>query len=109
MEHYDLLVPVTRLCTAKEPASNGTPARFRFGSQVPAGTLDGSGTILMYGLGSSHSPKSSFASSFETEPAMITSSPGCHCAGVDTLWFAVSWSESMTRSTSSKLRPVVIG
>ena len=50
-----------------------------------------------------------FASSSETEPAMITSSPCCHCAGVATLWFAVSCSESMTRSTSSKLRPVVIG
>jgi hypothetical protein len=40
---------------------------------------------------------------------MITSSPGCHWAGVETLWFAVSWSESITRNTSSKFRPVVIG
>ena len=54
-------------------------------AQVPAGTFDGSGTIRMYGFGSSHSPNSSFASSFETEPAMITSSPCCHWAGVDTL------------------------
>jgi hypothetical protein len=63
----------------------------------------------MYGFGESHSPKISRASSSETEPAMITSSPCCHCAGVATLWFAVSCSESITRSTSSKLRPVVIG
>jgi len=54
-------------------------------AQVPAGTFEGSGTIRMYGFGSSHSPNSSFASSFETEPAMITSSPCCHWAGVDTL------------------------
>jgi hypothetical protein len=40
---------------------------------------------------------------------MITSSPLCQLAGVATLCFAVSWSESITRSTSSKLRPVVIG
>ena len=40
---------------------------------------------------------------------MITLSPCFHGPGVATLWFAVSWSESMTRSTSSKLRPVVIG
>ena len=40
---------------------------------------------------------------------MMTSSPFFHCAGVATLWFAVSCSESITRSTSSKFRPVVIG
>ena len=40
---------------------------------------------------------------------MITSSPGCQFTGVATLCLAVSCSESITRSTSSKLRPVVIG
>ena len=69
----------------------------------------GCGTIRMYGFGDCHSPKSSFASSFDTEPAMITSSPGFQLTGVETLCFAVSCSESITRSTSSKLRPVVIG
>ena len=43
------------------------------------------------------------------EPAMITSSPCCQFTGVATLCLAVSWRESITRSTSSKLRPVVIG
>ena len=46
----------------------------------------------MYGFGDSQSPKVSFASSFETEPAMITSSPCCQLTGVATLWFAVSCS-----------------
>src|SRR5262249_41977780 len=32
-----------------------------------------------------------FASSSETEPAMITSSPGCQFTGVETLWLAVSY------------------
>ena len=40
---------------------------------------------------------------------MITSSPGFQLTGVATFLLAVSWSESITRSTSSKLRPVVIG
>ena len=40
---------------------------------------------------------------------MITSSPGFQLTGVATLWAAVSWSESITRRTSSKFRPVVIG
>ena len=51
----------------------------------------------------------SLASSLETEPAMITSSPCFQFTGVATLCLAVSCSESITRSTSSKLRPVVIG
>src|SRR6516165_1934667 len=38
---------------------------------------------------------------------MITSSPGCQLTGVATLFFAISSSESRTRSTSSKFRPVV--
>ena len=49
------------------------------------------------------------ASSSDTEPAMITSSPCCQFTGVATLCSAVSCSESITRMTSSKLRPVVIG
>src|SRR5262249_27380770 len=69
----------------------------------------GCGTMRMYGFGSSHSPKSSLASSFETEPALITSSPCFQFTGVETLCFAVSCNESMTRRTSTKLRPVVIG
>src|SRR5580658_750534 len=69
----------------------------------------GWGTIRMYGLGCSHSPKSSLAWSLETEPAMTTSSPGFQLTGVATLYLAVSCSESMTLSTSSKFRPVVIG
>ena len=40
---------------------------------------------------------------------MITSSPCFQLTGVATLWLAVSCSESITRSTSSKFRPVVIG
>jgi len=64
----------------------------------------------MYGLGDFQpSGYVSFASSSETEPAMITSSPCCQFTGVETLCFAVSCNESITRRTSSKLRPVVIG
>ena len=40
---------------------------------------------------------------------MMTSSPRFQLTGVDTRYFAVSCSESSTRSTSSKFRPVVIG
>src|SRR5437879_2435702 len=70
----------------------------------------GCGTIRMYGFGASQpSGYVSFASSSETEPAMITSSPCCQLTGVATLWFAVNCSESITRRTSSKFRPVVIG
>src|SRR6185436_11840082 len=70
----------------------------------------GCGTIRMYGLGDCQ-PSGYFsrASSSETEPAITTSSPSFQLTGVATLWFAVSCSESTTRSTSSKLRPVVIG
>src|SRR2546423_14825593 len=69
----------------------------------------GWGTIRMYGFGSFQSPKTFFASSLDTEPAITTSSPGFQLTGVATRGFAVSCSESMTRNTSSKLRPVVIG
>ena len=44
----------------------------------------GCGTIRMYGLGASQSPKSSLASSSDTEPAMMTSSPCFQFTGVDT-------------------------
>jgi len=39
------------------------------------------------------------ASSLVTEPAMMTSSPGFQLTGADTRYQAVSWSESMTRSS----------
>jgi hypothetical protein len=45
------------------------------------------------------------ASSSDTEPTMMTSSPGFQFTGVATLCLAVSCSESTTRSTSSKFRP----
>jgi hypothetical protein len=50
-----------------------------------------------------------FASSSETAGTMITSSPRFQFTGVATWCFAVSCSESITRSTSSKLRPVLAG
>src|SRR4051794_34720258 len=78
--------------------------------EARAATQLGCGTMRMYGRGDSQpSGYCSFACSSLTEPAMITSSPGCHWAGVATAWLAVSCSESITRRTSSKLRPVVIG
>jgi hypothetical protein len=40
---------------------------------------------------------------------MITSSPLFQSTGVATECFAVSWSESITRRISSKLRPVLAG
>src|SRR6187397_2808404 len=49
------------------------------------------------------------ASSLDTLGTMITSFPGCQFTGVATWCLAVSCMESITRSTSSKLRPVVIG
>src|SRR6478736_10198515 len=60
----------------------------------------GCGTTLMYGLGESHSPKISLASSSETEPAMITSSPCCQFTGVATLCCAVSCSEYSLQLTA---------
>jgi hypothetical protein len=42
----------------------------------------GCGTTRMYGFGDSHSPNSSFASSLETEPAIITFSPCCQLTGL---------------------------
>src|SRR5438105_9220673 len=64
--------------------------------------------MRMYGLGDSQpSGYCSRACSSDTEPAMSTSSPCFQFTGVATLCLAVSWSESTTRSTSSKLQPVV--
>ena len=40
---------------------------------------------------------------------MMARSPGRQFAGVASLRVAVSWSESITRRISSKLRPVLIG
>src|SRR5437868_3130222 len=90
-----------------------------FGDEVPDGksahqdgpySFFGCGTIRMYGRGDFHPPGYTFlASSSDTDPAMMTSSPCFQFTGVATLCFAVNWSESITRSTSSKLRPVVIG
>src|SRR5258706_15595037 len=70
----------------------------------------GCGTILRYGLGDFQPPGYCFcASSLETAPLMITSSPCFQFAGVATLCLAVSCMESRARRISSKLRPVVIG
>src|SRR6516162_3964111 len=70
----------------------------------------GCGTIRRYGFGV-FQPAGYFlsASSLETEPPIMTSSPGFQLAGVETWCLAVSWSESSTRRISSKLRPVLIG
>ena len=48
-----------------------------------------------------------FASSSDTAGEMMTSSPAFQSAPVETLWPAVSCSESMTRRISWKLRPVL--
>src|SRR5437879_5355522 len=70
----------------------------------------GCGTIRMYGLGA-FQPCGYvvLASSSDTEPAMITSSPCFPLTGVATLCLAVSCKESPTRSTSPKWRHVLIG
>jgi len=44
-----------------------------------------------------------------TDGTMITGSPCFQSAGVATAWFAVSCSESITRRSSWKLRPVLAG
>src|ERR1700678_1651158 len=70
----------------------------------------GCGTILRYGFGD-FQPLGyfCFASSSVTAGRMITSSPCFQFTGVATLCLAVSCMESSTRSTSSKLRPVLMG
>src|SRR5262249_4201047 len=70
----------------------------------------GSFTILIYGLGAFQpSGNFFFASSSETDGTMITSSPRFQLAGVATANLLVSCNESITRRSSSKLRPVVMG
>src|SRR5712691_3689697 len=49
------------------------------------------------------------ASSSDTDVGMMTSWPGFQFTGVATVCLAVNWQESRRRSTSSKLRPVLIG
>src|SRR4026207_2095133 len=49
------------------------------------------------------------ASSSETDVGMMTSWPGFQLTGVAAVCLAVSCNESSRRSTSSKLRPVLIG
>jgi hypothetical protein len=49
------------------------------------------------------------ASSSDTVPWMMTSSPSCQLTGVDTLYLAESWMESTRRRISSKLRPADCG
>src|SRR2546422_7689963 len=49
------------------------------------------------------------ASSSDTDVGMMTSWPGFQFTGVATTCLAVNWQESRRRSTSSKLRPVLIG
>src|SRR2546426_11677343 len=73
-------------------------------------TYLGCGTIRRYGLGDFQPPGYfCFASSSVTAGRMITSSPCFQFTGVATLCLAVSCIESTTRSTSSKLRPVLMG
>src|SRR4029079_6397772 len=75
----------------------------------PAGCF-GWGTIRRYGRGAFQPPGNfCLASSSETAGTMMTSSPLFQFTGVATLCLAVSCIESTTRSTSSKLRPVLIG
>jgi hypothetical protein len=69
----------------------------------------GCGTMRRYGLGAFH-PAGTASSRRRRSPTRDD-----HVLAVlpvrrrRTLCLAVSWSESITRSTSSKLRPVVIG
>ncbi len=49
------------------------------------------------------------ASLSERDGEITTGSPGCQFAGVAIFCLDASWSESRTRNTSSKFRPVVPG
>src|SRR5580658_6313115 len=70
----------------------------------------GWGTMRRYGRGAFQPPGYfCLASSSDTAGRMITSSPCFQFTGVATRCLAVSCIESRTRSTSSKLRPVLIG
>jgi hypothetical protein len=70
----------------------------------------GCATVRRYGF-SVLKPAGYFclACSSDTDVGMITSSPGFQFTGVATCEFRVSWIESSTRSTSSKLRPLLMG
>ena len=114
-EQQDILtspVPVWMLGFTKVPrlSPGMCPWRRPTANCTPSGCYFGCGTIRKYGLGDFQPPGYfCFASSSDTDPAMITSSPLFQFTGVATLWLAVSWMESSTRRTSSKFRPVVIG
>src|SRR3984885_3681866 len=69
----------------------------------------GCATVRRYGFTVLYPGKTLSASSLETAPVMITSSPCFQFAGVATLCLVVNCIESSTRMISSKLRPVVIG
>src|SRR5215470_20139662 len=73
-------------------------------------TYFGCATVRRYGF-SVLNPCGYFflASSSDTDVGMMTSWPGFQFTGVATVCFDVSWQESSRRSTSSKLRPVLIG
>src|SRR5689334_12506021 len=91
-----------RVITGQAPA--------RHSPEGSGGLYFGCGTIRRYGFGDFQPPGYfCFASSSVTAGRMITSSPCFQFTGVATLCLAVSWIESSTRSTSSKLRPVLIG
>src|SRR5216684_4588845 len=99
-------------CTAPSRRTGRRAGASRGTSYRPCRLLSYFGCWVMrrYGFGAFHPWGNCFlASSSLTEPAMITSCPCFQLTGVATLCFAVSCMESRTRSTSSKLRPVVIG
>src|SRR5215471_18327372 len=94
----------------------GTPDRIVQPVPVPCSLLEnlvvywGCPTTRRYGSTEFQPPGYFFlASSSDTAGTMITSSPRFQFTGVATWCLAVSCTESITRSTSSKLRPVVIG
>ena len=103
------VVQTPQMRWAKAQASRGS--RPRKMSSMPRNTVGalhqaGCLTILRYSRGAFHPDgKSVFASSSDTEPEMMTSSPCFQFAGVATLCLAVSCMESRTRRISSKLRP----
>ena len=71
----------------------------------------GCGVIRRYGR-ISFQPFGNFffsTSGSVSDGTMTTSSPSFQFPGVATEWYSVSWSESITRKSSSKLRPVLAG
>src|ERR1043166_6007981 len=80
------------------------------GDATPGDRYLGCGTMRRYGRTVFQPPgKAVLASASDTEGTMMTSSPCFQSDGVATLCLAVSCSESITRSSSSKLRPVLAG